>query len=557
MSFSGIKHETIERIRTIIREALSEIGVEDADVAVEIPNDKKNGDFSTNAAMVSAKKARMAPVRIAEKIAGAIKTEDTYIEKITVAGPGFINFYISDDYLYDGLKRILDEKEDYGSLDMGNNKRVMVEFVSANPTGPLHMGNARGGALGDLIASVLEKAGYIVTREFYINDAGNQMEKFARSLETRYIQYFKGEDAAVMPEDGYMGDDIAEHARNYALRFGDELLGAAEEERLAKLSAYALEKNIVKIKTALSSYGIEFDSWFSEQSLFESGEIEETMRSLEEKGYIYEADDAKWFRSTVFGCEKDDVLVRNNGIETYFASDIAYHREKFVKRGYDRVIDLLGADHHGHVARMYAACKALGIEEERLKIVVFQLVRLMRDGEIAKMSKRTGKAISLEDLIEEAGRDAVRFFFNMKASGSHLDFDIELAARQSNENPVYYVQYAYARICSLMRKVAEEGLLTADAADLSFLSTREEKDLISRLIDYPEEIRACVMTLEPSRLPRYAIEIASLFHSFYNANRVIGESSDVFKARYRLVEAVKIVLGNVLGLMKISAPERM
>jgi arginyl-tRNA synthetase len=557
LNFSGIKHETMEKIRTILSEALSNIGIEAVDVAVEIPNDKKNGDFSSNAAMTSAKKAGKAPRRIAEEILRIIKTEGTYIEKITVAGPGFINFYISDDYLYDGLKRILDEKEDYGSLDMGNNERVMVEFVSANPTGPLHMGNARGGALGDLIASVLEKAGYSVTREFYINDAGNQIEKFARSLEARYFQYYRGEDAAPMPEDGYMGDDITAHAKNYALQFGDELLEADEEKRLAKLSGYALLKNIENIKTALASYGIEFDSWFSERSLFESGEIEETMKFLEEKGFIYEADDAKWFKSTLFGCEKDDVLVRNNGIKTYFASDIAYHREKFIKRRYDRVIDLLGADHHGHVARMYAACKALGIEEGRLEIVVFQLVRLMRDGETAKMSKRTGKAISLEDLIDEVGKDAVRFFFNMKASGSHLDFDIELAARQSNENPVYYVQYAYARICSLMRKVGEEKLLTGGTADLSLLCTKEEKDLISRLIDYPEEIRACALSLEPSRLPRYAIEIASLFHSFYNANRVIGESSEIFKARYRLVEAVKIVLGNVLGLMKISAPERM
>jgi arginyl-tRNA synthetase len=560
LTFPSIKHDMVEQIKEIMSKAFKDSEYYDPninDINIEIPNEKANGDFSSNIAFVLAKKARTAPLKIAGDIAGRINTEGTYIKSIVIAGSGFINFFLSNGYLYEGLKDILKYRSDYGRLDIGEGLKVMVEFVSANPTGPLHMGNARGGALGDLIASVLDKAGYDVTREFFINDSGNQVGLFGKSLEARYIQYLKGKDAAVFPEDGYMGDDITAQARSYADAYGGRLLDETHEKRTDALVQYALSQNIDSMKAALGSYGISYDSWFSEQSLITSGELDKTIKYLDEKGYTYVSEGAKWFRTTMFGCDKDDVLVRNNGMTTYFASDIAYHRNKFLDRGFDKVIDLLGADHHGHVGRMYSACEALGVDKNRLKIIVYQLVRLIKDGEVARMSKRTGKAISLEELIEETGRDAVRFFFNMKASGSHLDFDIDLAAKQSNENPVFYVQYAYARICSIIRKADEDKVSADSDPDLSVLSSEEEVRLIDRLIDYPEEIRICAGTLEPSRLTRYAIEIASLFHSFYNACRVIGEEKQLFSARFMLVEAVKTILGNVLGLMKINAPERM
>ncbi|HHW47716.1 MAG TPA: arginine--tRNA ligase, partial [Clostridiaceae bacterium] len=409
------------------------------EMIIETPREKEHGDFSTNIAMQVVKQAKKPPKQIAEIIIKNLNLDGTYINRVECAGPGFINFYLKLDWLYDTLKIIQKEKTDYGKIDIGKGQKVMVEFVSANPTGPLHMGNARGGALGDCIASVLEAAGYDVTREFYINDAGNQIEKFGASLEARYIQLLKGEDAIEFPEDGYHGEDIIEHMKNYIAENGDKLLNVESSERKKILVKYALEKNIARIRKDLEDYGVKFDVWFSEQSLYDSGEFEDTMRYLKENGLTMEKDGAVWFKATKFGVEKDEVLIRNNGIPTYFASDIAYHRNKFQKRKFDRVINLWGADHHGHVARMKAAVEALGINPDKLDIVIFQLVRLYRNGEIARMSKRTGKAISLSDLLEEVGRDAARFFFNTKASGSHLDFDLDLAVEQSNDNPVFYV----------------------------------------------------------------------------------------------------------------------
>lgn len=550
----------MREIKKLTEEAMKEAGIYKPDlpeVSVEAPNERSNGDFSTNIALLSAGILRSAPMRTAGMIAEKIRTEGTHISRIETAAPGFINFYLSDDYLYEGLEGILDLGEDFGSLDIGKGSRIMVEYVSANPTGPLHMGNARGGALGDLIAAVLEKAGYCVTREFLINDAGNQMDKFACSLEARYMEILMGKGACKFPEDGYAGEDIVGHARDFADIYGSSLLNLPAEQRREKLAGFALERNINAMRGSLESYGILFDNWFSEQSLFDSGELEESIKYLDDKGYTYEHDNAKWFRSSLFGCSKDDVLVRNNGVTTYFASDIAYHRNKFHIRGFDRVINLLGADHHGHVARMKAACRALGVEDGRFELIVFQLVRLIKDGQTVKMSKRTGKAISLDELICDVGRDAVRFFFNMKASGSHLDFDMDLAAKQSEENPVFYVQYAYARICSILRKIDEEGIRTGSGHNFRLLDGAEEKKLIDKLLDYPEEIRICAGTLEPSRLTRYAIDTAALFHSFYNAKRVIVDDPLLFSSRLKLVEAVRIVLKNVLDLMKISAPERM
>lgn len=529
------------------------------DIAVEIPREKGHGDFSSNIAMQIAKQAKKAPRQIAEILIGNIKIEDADIDRIECAGPGFINFYLKDKWIYDNLKTIQHEKEKYGRLNIGNGQRVMVEFVSANPTGPLHMGNARGGALGDCIASVLEAAGYDVTREFYVNDAGNQIEKFGISLEARYLQLILGEQAVEFPEDGYHGDDIIDHMKNYIAENGDNLLNVVSEDRQRLLVEYALPRNIKKIESVLKSYGVEFDVWFSEQSLYDSGELEETIRLLKEGDNILEKEGALWFKASVFGCEKDEVIIRNNGLPTYFALDIAYHRNKFQKRKFDRVINLLGADHYGHVARMKAAVETFGECSEKLEFVIFQLVGLYRNGEIARMSKRTGKSITLEDLIEEVGRDAARFFFNTKASGSHLDFDLDLAVRQSNDNPVFYVQYAHARICSMMKVLKVEGIDIPDPddTDLTQLKKEEEINLIKKLAEFPEEIRICAQTLEPSRLTRYVLDTASLFHSFYNACRVKGEEEAIMKARIILVDCTRIVIRNVLNLLSIDAPERM
>ncbi len=533
--------------------------VEVSEITVEIPREKEHGDFSTNIAMQLVKQVRKAPKIVADIIIKNLNLEGTYIDKVDCAGAGFINFYLNNNWLYDTLKVIQDEGNSYGKINVGQGQKVMVEFVSANPTGPLHMGNARGGALGDCIASVLQAAGYDVTREFYINDAGNQIEKFGYSLEARYIQLLKGDNAVEFPEDGYHGEDICEHMKNYIEEYGDKLLEADSAERRQLFARYALERNLKRIKEDLASYGINFDIWFSEQSLYDSGDIKNTLELLQEKGLTYEKEGAIWFKSSEFGSEKDEVIVRNNGLPTYYLSDIAYHRNKFEKRKFDRVINLWGADHHGHVARMKGAVEAVGIDPNKLEVVLFQLVRLLRNGEVARMSKRTGKAISLADLLEEVGRDAARFTFNTKASGNHLDFDLDLVVKKSNENPVYYVQYAHARICSMLKLLSEEGISVADSkkADLSVLDKKEEKELIKKLAEYPEEIRLSAQSLEPSRLTRYVQDVAALFHSFYNACRVKGEEENVMKARIILVDCTRVVISNVLNLLSISAPERM
>lgn len=533
--------------------------VEVSEITVEIPREKEHGDFSTNIAMQLVKQVRKAPKIVADIIIKNLNLEGTYIDKVDCAGAGFINFYLNNNWLYDTLKVIQDEGNSYGKINVGQGQKVMVEFVSANPTGPLHMGNARGGALGDCIASVLQAAGYDVTREFYINDAGNQIEKFGYSLEARYIQLLKGDNAVEFPEDGYHGEDIIEHMKNYIEEYGDKLLEADSAERRQLFARYALERNLKRIKEDLASYGINFDIWFSEQSLYDSGDIKNTLELLQEKGLTYEKEGAIWFKSSEFGSEKDEVIVRNNGLPTYYLSDIAYHRNKFEKRKFDRVINLWGADHHGHVARMKGAVEAVGIDPNKLEVVLFQLVRLLRNGEVARMSKRTGKAISLADLLEEVGRDAARFTFNTKASGNHLDFDLDLVVKKSNENPVYYVQYAHARICSMLKLLSEEGISVADSkkADLSVLDKKEEKELIKKLAEYPEEIRLSAQSLEPSRLTRYVQDVAALFHSFYNACRVKGEEENVMKARIILVDCTRVVISNVLNLLSISAPERM
>ncbi|OPX44835.1 arginine--tRNA ligase [Ruminiclostridium hungatei] len=528
-------------------------------ITIEIPREKGHGDFSTNIAMQITKVAKKAPRLIAETIIKNMDLTGTYITEVTCAGPGFVNFTLDAKYLYDAIRIIKEEKDRYGRINVGNGKKVMVEFVSANPTGPLHMGNARGGALGDCIASVLAAAGYEVTREFLINDAGNQIEKFGASLEARYIQLIKGADAVEFPEDGYHGEDITEHMKDFVAANGDRYIDMPSEERKKVFVDFALPRNIQRIREGLESYGIHFDVWFSEQTLHKSGEVMETIELLKTNGCTVENDGALWLKGSVIGSEKDEVLIRNNGIPTYFAADIAYHRNKFETRGFEWVINLWGADHHGHVARMKAAMAAIGINPERLDVVLFQLVRLYRNGEIARMSKRTGKSISLMDLVEEVGRDGVRFFFNTKASGSHLDFDLDLAVKQSNENPVFYVQYAHARICSMLKLLESEGISIPDinTARLELLDKQEELELIKKLSEYPDEVRISAETLEPSRLTRYVQEVAASFHSFYTNCRVKGEEQELMKARLVLVDVTRTVIKNVLDLLSISAPERM
>ncbi len=537
--------------------SLPKIQIED--ILIEIPRERGFGDFSTNIAMQVSKQAKMPPRKTAELLFSEFDFSGTYIERTEVAGPGFLNFYLRKDWLYDSLHIIQEKQDKYGEIDLGKGIKVNVEFVSANPTGPLHMGNARGGALGDCLASVLKKAGYDVTKEFYINDAGNQIDKFGISLEARYLQIVLGEDKVEFPEDGYHGEDILDHAKAYFEKNGDTLINKSPEERRKILVNYALPINIKKIHEILESYGVSYDVWFSEKSLHESGAVKKAIDFLTENGYTVTKDNAIWLNGEKLGLEKDEVLVRNNGVATYMAADIAYHYNKFVTRGFDWAIDLWGADHHGHVARMKGAMEPFGVNKDRLEVVLFQLVRLYRNGELARMSKRTGKAISLEDLLEEVGKDAARFFFNLKTSGSHLDFDLDLAVKQSNDNPVFYVQYAHARICSLLRKLKEEGVepKPIDSVNLTLLKENEEVELIRKLSEYPEEVALSAKSLEPSRLTRYVMDVASHFHSFYNACRVKGEDEKLMMARIILVDCTRIVIKNILDLIKIEAPEKM
>ena len=564
-----IKHIK-SQIGEVTKKALADMDIQGKDseefkaalcgeIEIEIPKEKAHGDFSVNTAMKLTKILRTSPVNIAKALTSAMNFEGTYIEKCEIAGPGFINFYLNSAWLYDGLKLVAQKGESFGKTDTGAGKKVMVEFVSANPTGPMHMGNARGGALGDGIASVLEWAGYDVTREFYINDAGAQIEKFGKSLEARYLQIFKGEENIEFPEDGYQGGDIKVHAKNYADLNGDKLVDTDSEERRKELVAYALPINIANLKKDLEKYRIFYDVWFPESTIHANGEVAETIELLKKSGLTYEKDNALWLKTTEFGSEKDEVLIRANGIPTYFAVDIAYHRNKFQMRGFDKVINVWGADHHGHVARMEGAMDAVGCDSKKLKVVIMQLVRLIKDGDVARMSKRTGEMITLSDLIDEIGVDAARFFFNLRQAGSHLEFDLDLAVAQNNDNPVFYVQYAHARICSILRNLAEEGINLKDISevDLSLLKTKEEIELITKLNSFPQEIESAANALEPSKLTRYLLDLAALFHSFYNSCRVKGEDEALMQARMTLISLTRTVICNTMSILKITAPEKM
>ena len=549
-------------IRSAMEKACANGELPQADIpefSIEVPADRAHGDWATNAAMVSARAFHAAPRKIAEAITNNLSLDGTYFDRFEIAGPGFINFFLSKQFYVDVLKDIEALGTEYGRSDYGQGKKIMVEFVSANPTGPMHMGNARGGALGDCLAAVLDAAGYSVWREFYVNDAGNQIEKFGNSLEARYLQIYKGEDAVEFPEDGYHGDDIKERAAQFAEEFGDRYVDAAPEDRRKALVEFALPRNIAKMKADLAKYGIQYDEWFLESKLHNDGELEETIQILKDKGLTYDKEGALWYRATTFGAEKDEVLVRQNGNPTYFAADIAYHRNKFAKRGFDRCIDVWGADHHGHVARMKAAMDAVGLDGSKLDIVLIQLVRLVRNGEVVSMSKRTGKAIQLADLLDEVPVDAARFLFNMREATSQMDFDLDLAVQQDAQNPVYYVQYAHARICSILKALKAEGIEPRACTDeeLALLNTQEEIDLIRHLSSYTDEIVAAAKDYDPARITRYVITLATLFHKFYNTCRVKDEEDHLRAARICLCEAAATVIRNVLSLLKISAPESM
>lgn len=524
---------------------------------LEKPADKKNGDFSTNAAMAGARSYHKAPRMIAEAIVSNMDFEGTLIDRAEIAGPGFINFYLSDRYYSKIVEDAVEQGENYGKSDYGKGKRMLVEFVSANPTGPMHIGNARGGAIGDCLASVLEAAGYEVWREFYVNDAGNQIEKFATSLEVRYLQEC-GKDIE-LPEDAYHGIDIVEHAKNFKAEYNEKYVDCDSKERRDALVAFALPKNIEGLERDLKKYRITYDNWFRESSLHRDGSVQKVIDALKEKGVTYEQDGALWFKASEYGNDKDIVLIRANGLPTYIVPDIAYHYNKLVTRGYDKAIDVLGADHHGYVPRMKAALTALGIDASRLDAVIMQMVRLVRDGETIKLSKRSGKAITLNTLLEEVPIDAARFFFNLREPNSHFDFDLELAAKQSSENPVYYVQYAHARICSIIRKAKEQGteLRKPTEEELDRLNSSEERELISHLSKLTGEIISAAKQYDPAKITHYVVELATLFHKFYNAHRVVTDDEGLMQARLYLCEAVKNTIKNILTMLKIDAPESM
>ena len=543
---------------------------------VEIPRDISNGDFAANHAMTGAKALHMAPRQIAEKLIARMDLDGTWYSSAESAGPGFLNFRLNGSWYSDVLKAVAACGREYGKIEEGHGQKWMVEFVSANPTGPMHMGNARGGVLGDALASVLDMAGYEVTREFYVNDTGNQIEKFASSIDARYRQLILGEDAVSFPDDGYHGEDIRTLATDFYAQEGDVWLNRKEAERHAAMAEFGLKRNIPKMKADLERYGIVYDSWFLESSLHESGFVRDTMLKLTELGYTYEKDGALWLKTAEILAAnlrkagksaaeiaklelKDDVLRRANGFYTYFAADIAYHRNKFEVRGYDKVINIWGADHHGHVARLKGAMDALGLDgEHRLEIVLMQLVKLLENGEEVRMSKRTGKMISLSNLLEEIPVDAARYFFNSKPE-STVEFDLELAKRQDSENPVYYVQYAHARICTMLANLAEEGypVPPVEDADLSLLTAPEERELIRQLAGLPEEIRLSARDLDPSRINKYVTELAARFHKFYTVCRIKGAEQKLLNARLVLADSVRTVIENSLTVIGVSAPEKM
>ncbi|QFK73023.1 arginine--tRNA ligase [Pradoshia sp. D12] len=555
----NIVTEIQDQIKEEIKQAVIKAGLaEEAvipGVILELPKDKTHGDYSTNMAMQLARIAKKAPRTIAEEIINHFDTSKASIEKIEIAGPGFINFYLNNGYLTNLIPAILESGEAYGESNVGGGEKIQVEFVSANPTGDLHLGHARGAAVGDSLSNILAKAGWDVSREYYINDAGNQINNLAYSVEARYLQALGMEKE--MPADGYHGEDIINIGKRMAEEFGDKYVNADEEERFKFFREYGLKYEMEKLKKDLESFRVPFDVWFSETSLYEDGKIMPALELLREKGYIYEMDGATWFKSTDFGDDKDRVLIKNDGSYTYLLPDIAYHKNK-LERGFEKLINIWGADHHGYIPRMQAAIQAMGYGKDTLEVEIIQLVHLFKNGEKMKMSKRTGKAVTMRDLMEEVGLDAVRYFFAMRSADTHMDFDLDLAVSESNDNPVYYAQYAHARICSILRQGAEVGITLEGDAELSRLGSEKEIDLLKKLGEFPQAVAEAAQKRMPHRITNYIFDLASTFHSFYNADKVLDqEEPERSKARLALVQATKITLANALKLIGVSAPEKM
>lgn len=554
----------IERIERLLKEtitqAVAEAGIAEPSelpaITLEVPKEKAHGDLSTNIAMQLSRVAKQNPRQIAERLIASLDTKKAYIAKVDIAGPGFINFFMDKSYLYEVVREVLAADADYGRVDAGRGQKVQVEFVSANPTGSLHLGHARGAAIGDALCNVLDFAGYNVSREYYINDAGNQVDNLAKSIEARYLQALGKE--ADMPEDGYHGEDIKGFARELKEQEGDKLLELSEAERLAYFKSYGLGKELAKIKRDLARFRVSFDEWYSETSLYTDGKIAPVLEQLRTGGHIFEEEGATWLRTTPLGDDKDRVLVKNDGSYTYLTPDIAYHRTKY-DRGFDEMINIWGADHHGYIPRVKAAMAALGYDPKKLTVLIAQMVSLYQNGEKVKMSKRTGKAVTMEDLMDEVGVDAIRYFFTMRSNDSHLDFDMDLAISKSNENPVFYVQYAHARICSIFRQAEEQGVVLQplDTIDWSVLQSEAEFDLLRKMGELPAEIAEAAAQYAPHRLIRYVYELSSEFHSYYKAERVITERSDLTQARLALLAALRVVIRNVLSLVGVSSPASM
>lgn len=527
---------------------------------IEIPADSKHGDLSSNVALTLSKSFRMPPIKIAKLILQNLEFDPSLITKSEIAGPGFINFFLGNEFFKTTIQEIEKDDLNYGNSNFGNGKKIMVEFVSANPTGPMHMGNARLGALGDCLSSILKKVGYNVYKEFYVNDAGNQIEKFGLSLDVRYRQICNTEKNIEMPEECYQGQDITELAQKFYDIHKKNYIDKDYQTRKQALINFALPKNINRMKQDMEKYKIIYDNWFYESKLHSDGSIQKIIDILSKNNYTYEKDGCLWYKSTAFGSDKDDVLVRGNGIPTYFAADIAYHYNKFVTRGFDIGIDIWGADHHGHVERMKGVMEALGINRNRLHVILVQLVKLLKNGEIVRMSKRTGKSIQLSDLLDEVGPDSARFIFNIHEAGSGMDFDLDLAVKQDSQNPVYYVQYAHARICSIFRKLNTSDLENYKSQNddcLNALTDLNERKLIFYMSSYPEELIKSAKFYDPTKITKYVIELATLFHKFYSSSKIISEDPIKTAARLHLCNSVKIILKSVLDLMKVEAPETM
>ena len=578
------------QLRELINDALGVLVAEGTAPAeplpaftIEIPADKSHGDFAANTAMVCARAFKMPPRKIAELICEKIDLAGSVFERAEIAGPGFMNFFLSKKWFADAVESVLDEKENYGRTDYGCGKRVLVEFVSANPTGPMHIGNARGGAIGDCLASVLDWAGFHAEREFYVNDAGNQIEKFGKSLSLRYMhicsekgqEIYKaaadtdevcakiyGEDGNTadfpMPEDVYLGQDIIAHAKEYFDINGNSLENVSEDDRRKALVDYALPLNIAGLERDLKKYRIVYDNWFRESTVHEKNETKLVVDNLMEAGKAYEQDGAIWFKATEYGMDKDFVLKRSNGLYTYIVPDIAYHYNKLVTRNFDKAINVLGADHHGYVPRLKAALNALGVDETKLDVVLMQMVRLVRKGETVKLSKRSGKAITLVTLLDEIPIDAARFYFNLREANSQFEFDLDLAVEKSSQNPVFYVQYAHARICSMLRNLEAEGIAVPEKADFTLLTDSREIELIRHIASLPREVELAAKAYDPAKITKYAIDLATLFHRFYDGCSVKNaETPELMNARILLSVATRQVLRNVLTILKIEQPEKM